>query len=101
MVEYEFRTGDRVDVLFDNSHPLRTVAEIELQGEENICTGIHQAIKYRSLAEADAGYPLQFKETRAIVVAFETAYLRAETLASKYDVRLISIDPAKVLSLDS
>lgn len=100
-VEYKFRTGDRVDVLFDNSHPLRSVAEIELQGEENICTGIHQAIKYRSLAEADAGYPLQFKGTRALVVAFQTEYQRAEELARKYDVRLITIDRSKVLSPES
>jgi hypothetical protein len=64
----------------------------------NSSTGIHQAIKYRSLAEADAGYPLQFQETRAIVAAFETGYGQAEKLASKYDVRLISIDRYKVLS---
>jgi len=100
IVEYQFRTGDRVDILFDNSHPLRTVAEVELQGEENICTGIHQAIKYRSLAEVDKGYPLQYEKTRAIVVAYETRYERAEELANKYDVSLISVEPNKILTVD-
>jgi hypothetical protein len=99
-IEYSFRTGDRVDILFENHSPLRSVAEIELQGEENICTGIHQAIKYRVLAEADEGYPLLGSETRAIVVAFDTSYFRAEELAKKYDVSLVPVDRRTVLSFD-
>jgi hypothetical protein len=57
-IEYPFATGDRVDVMFENHMPDRTVIEVEVEGERQICVGIHQAIKYRSLAAADAGYPL-------------------------------------------
>jgi hypothetical protein len=99
-IEYAFRTGDRVDILFENHSPLRSVAEIELQGEENICTGIHQAIKYRALADADAGYSMLSRETKAVVVAFETTYPRAETLAEKYDISLVPVDRRSVLSFD-
>lgn len=53
-VEYRFATGDRVDVMFENHQPDRTVIEVEVDGEEHLCIGIHQAIKYRSLAAADA-----------------------------------------------
>jgi hypothetical protein len=53
-IEYSFATGDRFDVMFENPLPDRTVAEVEVEGENELCIGIHQAIKYRSLAAADA-----------------------------------------------
>ena len=31
-IEYSFATGDRVDVLFENHQPNRTVVEIEIDG---------------------------------------------------------------------
>jgi hypothetical protein len=41
--------------MFENHMPDRPVVEVEVEGEREICVGIHQAIKYRSLAAADAG----------------------------------------------
>lgn len=98
-VEYQFQTGDRVDVLFENHRPDRTVVEVEVAGEDNVCVGIHQAIKYRSLAEADAGYPLMGERVRSLVVAYETEYQRAVELAGRYDVALTSVDPERVLAV--
>lgn len=97
LVEHQFRTGDRVDVMFQNHEPERTVVEVEITGEENICTGIHQAIKYRSLAEIEGGYERMSPTVRSLVVAYETAYPSAAALAGRYDVELISVDPCDVL----
>lgn len=97
-VEHRFRTGDRVDVMFQNHEPERTVVEIEVAGEENICTGVHQAIKYRSLAEVEGGYDRLSPTVRSLVVAYETAYPIATTLADRYDVDLIAVDPRRVLA---
>jgi len=97
LVEHRFRTGDRVDVMFQNHEPERTVVEVEIAGEENICTGIHQAIKYRSLAEIEGGYELLSPTVRSLVVAYETSYPSAAALADRYKVELISVDPRDVL----
>jgi hypothetical protein len=97
-VEYSFATGDRVDVIFENHLPDRTVIEIEVEGEREICVGIHQAIKCRSLAAADAGYPLLTSRVRSLVVAYSTEYARARELADRYDVPLVSVDRGKVLT---
>src|ERR1022692_1243797 len=97
-VEYRFTTGDRVDVMFENHLPDRTVIEIEVDGEPEICIGIHQAIKYRSLAAADAGYPLLTSRVRSLVVAYTTEYARARELADRYDIPLISVNRDKVLT---
>jgi hypothetical protein len=97
-VEYPFATGDRVDVMFINHMPDRTVVEVEVQGEHEICVGIHQAIKYRSLAAADAGYPLLTSRVRSLVVAYSTNYNRARELADRYDIPLVSVDRQKVLT---
>jgi len=97
-VEYSFATGDRVDVMFTNHLPDRTVIEVEVEGEHEICVGIHQAIKYRSLAAADAGYPLLTSRVRSLVAAYATDYARARELADRYDIPLISVDRSKVLT---
>lgn len=99
LVEHRFRTGDRVDVMFANHEPERTVVEIEVSGEDNVCTGIHQAIKYRSLAEAEGGYDLLSPRVRSLVVAYETNYPQATSLASRYAVDLKSVDANLVLAL--
>jgi hypothetical protein len=98
MVEHRFRTGDRVDLMFHNHSPERTVIEIEVAGEENVCTGIHQAVKYRSLAEVEGGYARSSPTVRSLVVAYETAYPSASALAERYDVRLVSVDAHQVLA---
>jgi hypothetical protein len=97
-VEYPFATGDRVDVMFENHLPDRTVIEVEVEGERQVCVGIHQAIKYRSLAAADAGYPLLTSRVRSLVVAYSTDYAKAHELADRYDIPLISVDREKVLA---
>ena len=97
IVEYPFRTGDRVDVMFKNHLPDRTVVEVEIQGEDNVCVGIQQAIKYRSLAAVDAGYPLLTSRVRSLVVAYDTAYPKALELAERYEVSLASVDRKIVL----
>jgi hypothetical protein len=97
-VEYRFRTGDRVDVMFENHAPDRTVVEVEIAGEENICVGIHQAIKYRSLAEVESDYPLLSTQVRSLVVAYDTNYPRAMELADRYDVSLQPVDRELVLA---
>jgi hypothetical protein len=97
-LEYQFATGDRVDVMFENHLPDRTVVEVEVKGERQICVGIHQAIKYRSLAAADAGYPLLTSRVRSLVVAYATDYAKARELADRYEIPLISVDSDRVLS---
>ena len=97
-VEYSFTTGDRVDVMFKNHQPDRTVIEVEVEGEREICVGIHQAIKYRSLAAADAGYPLVTSRVRSLVVAYSTEYAKALDLADRYEIPLISVNREKVLT---
>ena len=96
-VEYSFDTGDRVDVMFQNHQPDRTVVEVEVEGATQIRIGILQAIKYRSLAAVDAGYPLVTARVGAAVVAFETNYPRALELAERYDIALHSVEKATVL----
>lgn len=98
--EHSFRTGDRVDVFFRNHEPERTVVEIEVEGRENLITGIHQAIKYRSLAEAADNYPLQSPRVRAYVVAYDTQYAGVSEAAAQYQVGVVAVDRRSVL-LDS
>ena len=97
-IEYPFATGDRVDVMFENHMPDRTVIEVEVEGEREVCIGIHQAIKYRSLAAADAGYPLLTSRVRSLVVAYSTEYSKARELADRYDIPLVSVNRDKVLN---
>jgi hypothetical protein len=97
-VEYAFATGDRVDVMFENHRPDRTVVEVETEGEQNLCVGILQAIKYRSLAAVDAGYPLLTGRVGSLVVAYRSDYPKAINLAERYEVSLKSIDREVVLA---
>jgi hypothetical protein len=78
--------------------PDRTVIEVEVEGEREICIGIHQAIKYRSLAAADAGYPLLTSRVRSLVAAYSTEYSKARELADRYDIPLVSVSREKVLN---
>lgn len=96
-VEHEFRTGDRVDVFFKNHHPERTVVEIEVEGRDNLLTGVHQAIKYRALAEAADRYPLQSPRVRASVVAYDVGYDEVRETAARYGVDLLAVDRRSVL----
>jgi len=98
-VEHRFLTGDICDVLFINHGPLRTVAEIELAGTQNIIIGIHQAIKYRSLAAAESNIPLDdYSELAGYVVSYESGGQEAEDLAGAYNIELSTVDRKKVLA---
>jgi hypothetical protein len=98
-IEHRFITGDVVDVLFKNHGPLRTVAEIEISGTENIIVGIHQAIKYRSLAAAESNIGLyEMEDPQAHVISYEDADQEAHDLAGAYNVNLLTIDKKLVLA---
>ncbi len=70
----------------------------EVDGEQQLFVGIHQAIKYRSLAAVDAGYPLVTSRVRSLVVAYATNYAKARQLADQYDIQLLSADRDHVLA---
>ena len=84
--------------MFENHMPDRTVIEVEVEGEREVCVVIHQAIKYRSLAAADAGYPLLTTRVRSLVVAYSIEYSKARELADRYDIPLVSVNREKVLN---
>jgi hypothetical protein len=97
-VEYGFVTGDRVDVMFENHHPERTVVEIEVEGDRNVCVGIHQAVKYRSLMEVEFGQPLLSPRVQSLVVAYNVDYPGARELSDRYGVPLRSVSRAHVMA---
>ena len=97
VLEHPFRTGDRVDVFFRNHRPERSVVEIEVEGRDALMVGVHQAIKYRSLAEAADRFPMHSSRVRAYVVAYDVGYDEVREEAERYDVRLVEVDRRKVL----
>jgi hypothetical protein len=98
-LEHRFATGDRVDVILYNHAPECSVIEVEVEGEEEVVVGVFQALKYQTLASSEAGYPLTSDRASACVVAYQTHYSRAQELAERYDVRLISVDQAEVIHM--
>jgi len=92
-LEYSFRTGDRVDMLFDNHVPNRTVVEIEVEGEPELVIGVEQALKYATLAGVEAGYPVVSHRVRPHVVAYKVDYPKVRSLAERYGVGLLAEDP--------
>ncbi len=99
-LEHEFVTGDRVDLIFNNHGPLRTVVEAELDTAEGILVGVHQAIKYRSLAAAESSLGLVSPDVAAAVVSYADGGDVVHRLARAYDVRLITVDKQKILIPD-
>ena len=98
-VELRFLTGDVCDVLFRNHCPLRTVAEVELEGSQNIVIGIHHAIKYRSLAAAESMISLDDREELAAhVISYKPGDQEALDFARKYNVELHTLDRNTVLA---
>ena len=92
-LEYTFLTDDRVDVMFENHFPERTVVEIEVEGRDNLIKGVHQAVKYAALAGVERRAPLVSPRVRAHVVAYKTAYPAVIELADAYGVNLVAVDP--------
>lgn len=97
-VEHPFCTGDRVDVLFNNHGPIRCVVEIELEAPDQILVGIHQAIKYRSLAAAEIRLPIRLPDVAACVVAYGQPDSDCQELARPYDVGLLQVHKELVLA---
>ena len=92
-VEYQFRTGDRVDLMFKNHSPERTVVEIEVEGRENLIVGVHQAVKYATLAAMERDFPVVTHSVRAHVVAYKLDYPSVIEVAGRYGVNLVAVDP--------
>ena len=84
--------------MFENHLPDRAVVEVEVEGEQQLCVGIHQAIKYRSLATADAGFALVTSRVRSVVVAYSVDYPKARALAERYEIPLLAADREAVLA---
>ena len=97
-IEHQFCTGDRVDVLYNNHGPQRSVIEVELDQPAGITIGVHQAIKYRALAASEGGYPIPSREVAAWVVSYGDGDAETKRLARAYDVSLLTVTPAETLS---
>jgi hypothetical protein len=97
-IEHQFCTGDRVDVLYNNHGPQRSVIEVELDQPAGITIGVHQAIKYRALAASEGGYPIPSREVAAWVVAYGVGDTETERLARAYDVSLLTVTPEETLA---
>lgn len=92
-VEYQFKTGDRVDLMFKNHFPERTVVEIEVEGRENLLVGVHQAVKYAALAAMERDFPVVTHRVRPHVVAYKVDYPSVIEVADRYGVNLVAVDP--------
>jgi hypothetical protein len=90
-LEHYFVTGDHVDVIFRGPGAGLCVVEVELEGSENVSIGVHQAIKYRSLAASQAGIALASPSLSACVVAYKTDYRAVRELSAKYDVSVVPV----------
>ena len=97
-IEHRFCTGDRVDVLYNNHGPQRSVIEVELEQPIEIRVGVHQAIKYRALAASEGGYPIPSREVAAWVVSYGRGDVETERLARAYDVSLLTVTPEETLA---
>lgn len=96
-VEYQFKTGDRVDLMFKNHFPERTVVEIEVEGRDNLLVGVHQAVKYAALAAMERDFPVVTHRVRPHVVAYKVDYPAVLEVADRYGVNLVAVDPGLCL----
>ncbi len=92
-LEHGFATGDRVDVLFENHRPVRTVVEVEVEGAAHLRVGVEQALKYRTLAAAEAGLALDSRAVAARVVAWKADYPDVRRFARRYGVSVVELRP--------
>ena len=85
-VEHSFKSGDRVDLLFEYEGR-STVVEIETTVT---LPGAHQCIKYRALREAELGLAIGVAEVEAVLVAnsFDQPTI---DFASQYGIRLVQL----------
>src|SRR5205814_5422778 len=83
-LEYEFLTGDRVDLLFDMQGDRYAVVEIET---DNPLPGAFQALKYKVLKCAELGSDIKSSKVEAILVAWGEPEDRG--FCQSYNVRFV------------
>lgn len=92
-VEYDFPSGDRVDILFESKSKKEwAVVEIKLEGTEQTFKGLFQVIKYRALQEA----VLKFREIDGKVKGYLIAYSIPDYVKQKaklFDIQSLEILP--------
>lgn len=81
-VEHTFCCGDAVDILFELEEDDDIVVEIETVDP---MPGCHQAIKYRALRCAERKIPLDSKEVKAYLVAWEIPEV-VTSFCERYDI---------------
>jgi hypothetical protein len=95
--EHSFLTGDRVDVIYSVPSGGATVIEVEVEGEGELMVGLHQAIKYRTLAAAQAGLSLDDAKIAGVLAAYNTSYGNVQACARRYGIQLICVKRADVV----
>lgn len=86
-MEFEYVSGDAVDIKFDLPDGSFVVVEIETIIP---FPGAHQCIKYRALLEAEHGYPLNSGRVKAILVAHRFDE-QTRHFAAQYGIRLVEL----------
>lgn len=66
-IEHEFPSGDRVDILLEDSDDMPVVVEVEAKINPGEYTGVWQALKYKHLIAIEKGLPCD--RPRSILVA--------------------------------
>ncbi len=92
IIERNYPTGDRVDLMVENDIVNFAVVEIELEGDENLLVGAKQLIKYRALELVERNYSLSDKWCRAILVAYGTVGKKTKYILKKYDLEFYQIN---------
>lgn len=93
--EARFITKDRVDVLFLGGGKKATVIEVELEDQQKVLEGVHQAVKYRALAAARDNYPGPFDFDSAYsgaVIAYEVDYPKVISACKDLKINLYRFD---------
>lgn len=67
--EYSFKSGDRVDILFEDSSGKPVTVEVETHISSGNYVGVWQAVKYKHLAAVE--YRLSCEQVRSVLVAPE------------------------------
>lgn|GEM_PF-6125250 len=85
IIEYEFPSGDRADVVFERTDNHYTVVEIET---DIPLPGAYQALKYRTLRCAELGLPIDSSDVEAILVAWSLSP-ELKAFCKKYNIRCV------------
>jgi len=86
--EYEFPTGDRVDLILSYNKNGIAVAEVETEVGKNDIKGFLQSLKYRALMSGILGKPLH--KIKALLIS-KRIHKTIKTLCKKFDVVCMEI----------